>query len=138
MSIQTTERKRRQGAGRSSLISAFADERVEPRDADTAKGDIWAMGITLVALMVHTYAFGTPEVKKGTVAYHAQLAALKERIVMGQSLLSSEQHVSLKAEFSAPAYELLQNMLKRNPAQRPTAEEALASAWLTGMRDGKA
>ena len=112
-------------------------EGAPPRGSDTDKTDVWALGVTLWALMLQSYAFGTvPDSRAPN--YHAELTALKQRIIGGAPQLTPQQATQLQRDYPPQATRLLERMLAYDPAARPTVAEALAHEWLAGAAEAEA
>ena len=102
-----------------------------PKNSDTAKTDIWALGVTLVALMSQSYPFGN--VCGRDAQYLQSLIDLKQRIMSGRTMLSNADIARLQQNYPPGAFELLHKMLDLHPAERPTAQQALSFSWFEGL-----
>ena len=102
----------------------------------TKSVDLWAAGVTLLAMLSQALPFGTLQGERGTAEAEASKMLVFHHITQRKlvSFSSEQQTVLLGRPLAAKL--LVDALLNPDPEERLTAENALESEWFAGLGAG--
>jgi len=108
----------------------MAPEVVDRHTAYTCKADIWSIGVTCLELLTGARLFQA----EGVRATFAKIRAYRGP----EALLAAAGRAGSWQRLSSQARDFLRRLLQADPAQRPSAAEALMQPWVVQVKDASA